>query len=71
MHGFTRGNKSTWQPKVTGLAEKTKWLKSTTLSGLLGMLVLVTTGHIKIHGLDHCKVGMNILLKHTDMMLKR
>ena len=34
-------------------------------------LMLVTTGHIKIHGLHHYKDGMNMLLKHVDMMLKK
>ena len=51
------------------LSKKTKSLKSATSSGLLGMLVLVITGHIKIQGLHHCKDGMKMLLKHVDMML--
>ena len=50
-------------------AKYSKCLKSTTLWGLLCMLVLVTTGIIKIQGLHLCKYGMMELIKHVDIML--
>ena len=43
--------------------------KTVTASGPLHELVALTTGHIKIHGWNHCKDGMKILLKHVDIML--
>ena len=53
------------------LSKITKSQKSATSSSTLHKLVLVTTRHIKIHGLNHYKDGMIMLLKHVDMMLKR
>ena len=73
MHGFTCIIKLTWQHNVadSDLAEITKSLKLATTSTLLCMLVLVTTGHIKMHELHHYNDGMKMLLNHVDMMLKR
>ena len=72
MHEIDGSIKLTWQHNIAGsyLAENTKSLKSATTSSLLYKLVIVTTGHIKIHELHHYKDGMKMLLKHVDMMLK-
>src|SRR4051812_47531583 len=57
--------------RFTDLAEIIKLHKSATASTLLHKLDALTTRHIRIHGLRHCKDGMHILLKLVDMMLKR
>ena len=73
MHGIDGSIKLIWQHQVTvtDLGKITKSQKSATSSSTLHKLVLVTTRHIKIHGLHHYKDGMNMILKHVDMMLKR
>ena len=73
MHGIDGSIKLTRQHHVTvtDLAKFTKSQKSATSSSILHKLVLVTTRHMKIHGLHYCKDGMNMLLKRVDMMLKR
>ena len=73
MHGIDGSIKLEWHHNVTvtDLEKITKSQKSATSSSTLDKLVLVTKRHIKMHGLHHFKDGMNMLLKHIDMMLKR
>ena len=73
MHGIDGSIKLEWHHNVTvtDLEKITKSQKSATSSSTLDKLVLVTTRHIKIHGLTLYKDGMKMLLYHVDMMPKR
>ena len=47
--------------------EKSPYLKSETLRGLVCMLVIVTTEVTKIHGIHPCKDGMAYFKTHVEL----
>ena len=69
MHESLWSIKFTWQQNNSrqGL-EKSLSQKSEILRGLLCMLVLVTTGIKKIHGVHHWKDGMAYNKTHVELM---
>ena len=73
MHGIDGSFKFTRQHNVTvtDLAKFIKSQKSATSSSTLCKLVLVTTRHIKIHGLHHYKDGINMFLKHVKRQISK
>ena len=70
MHGALCSIKFTWQQNYSRQGEKSPSLKSEILRGLLCVLVLVTTGITKIHGLHHWKDGMAYFKTHVELMPK-